>query len=89
LRKPILTRFMRRHGIRSLPELQQRSTADIAWFWDAVLDDWGVRVHRPWSKILDLSRSASGGNGLPAALGGGVRRAASLTECLKTKPYDQ
>jgi acetyl-CoA synthetase len=28
-----LQRFMRRHGLSSLPELQQRSITDIFWFW--------------------------------------------------------
>jgi len=32
-----LTLFMDRHGIGSLDELMRRSTADVAWFWDAVL----------------------------------------------------
>ena len=31
--------FMGRHGLNSLEELQDRSTRDIAWFWEAVLQD--------------------------------------------------
>ena len=32
-----LTTFMREHGIKDFDELMSRSTADVAWFTDAVL----------------------------------------------------
>jgi acetyl-CoA synthetase len=51
-----LKRFMDRHGIGSLSELQERSTKDIAWFWEAVIQDLDIRFHRPWSSVLDSSR---------------------------------
>src|SRR2546425_12133407 len=51
-----LTRFMDRHGIGSLDELTRRSTADIAWFWDAVLQELAIQFYSPYSKIVDLSR---------------------------------
>jgi acetyl-CoA synthetase len=51
-----LRRFMDGHGLGSLPELQHRSTADIAWFWDAVLRDVGIRFSEPYSRVVDLSR---------------------------------
>ncbi len=38
-----LQRFMARHGLRSLDELQRRSTAELAWFWEAVLRDLEIR----------------------------------------------
>ena len=44
------------HGIASLDELQRRSTSDIAWFWDAMLKDLGIRFHKPYSQVVDLSR---------------------------------
>jgi acetyl-CoA synthetase len=50
-----LKRFMDRHRIGSLAELQDRSTTDIEWFWKAVLEDLDIRFHRPYSKILDRS----------------------------------
>ena len=49
-----LKRFMGRHGLQSLDELQQRSTTDIAWFWDAVLQQLDVRCK--YDLIVDLSR---------------------------------
>src|SRR2546425_902822 len=51
-----LTRFMAAHRLRSLDALQQRSTSDLAWFWDAVLRDLDVRFRRSSSRVVDLSR---------------------------------
>jgi acetyl-CoA synthetase len=51
-----LKRFMDRHGIASLDELMRRSTADIAWFWEAVLQELAIQFYSPYSQIVDLSR---------------------------------
>ena len=51
-----LRRFMDRHGIASLEELQRRSTEQLEWFWGAVLEDLGIEFYEPYSRILDLSR---------------------------------
>lgn len=51
-----LQQFMTRHGISSFDELMQRSTADIAWFWDAVIKDLGIEFYKPYEKVVDLSR---------------------------------
>ncbi len=51
-----VTRFMRRHGIRDYDELVRRTTADTSWFWDAALQDLGVRWSRPYSKVQDASK---------------------------------
>ncbi len=50
-----LTRFMRIHGIASYADLMQRSTREIAWFTQAVLEYLDVRFYHPYSKIVDLS----------------------------------
>jgi acetyl-CoA synthetase len=50
-----LQRFMKLHGIATLDELHRRSTTDISWFWDAVLKDLGIRFHKPYSQVVDLS----------------------------------
>ena len=42
-----VTRFMRRHGIADHRELVARSTADIEWFWGAVLEDLDIAFFRP------------------------------------------
>jgi len=51
-----LKRFMSRHGIAALDELMRRSTTDLEWFWNAVMEDLSVEFYRPYSKILDTSR---------------------------------
>ncbi len=51
-----LKRFMERQGIGSLDELMRRSNADIAWFWDAVLQELDIQFYSPYSRIVDLSR---------------------------------
>lgn len=50
-----LTRFMRRHAIDSWDELMARSTTDVAWFTDAVLDYLDIRFRVPYSQVVDLS----------------------------------
>ncbi len=50
-----LTRFMHAHGIGSYDELMARSTADVAWFTDAVLKYLDVRFRVPYTQVLDLS----------------------------------
>jgi acetyl-CoA synthetase len=50
---------MARHGFDSLDALQQRSTSDIEWFWDAVIRDLDVRFATPYSRVLDLSRGVA------------------------------
>ncbi len=50
-----LQRFMTRHGIASYDELCRRATADIAWFWQAALEDLGIEFYQPYTQIVDLS----------------------------------
>ena len=50
-----LARFMRAHAIAGYAELMARSTADVAWFTDAVLRYLDVRFRVPYSPVLDLS----------------------------------
>ena len=50
-----LRAFMDRHGIASYDDLLERSTSDIEWFWDAVMDDLGIEFYQDYSNIVDLS----------------------------------
>lgn len=50
-----LRRFMDRHGIADYAALQGRAVGEIAWFWDAVLDDLGIEFYRPYSQVVDIS----------------------------------
>ncbi|HLF28164.1 MAG TPA: AMP-binding protein [Anaerolineae bacterium] len=56
IRNSNLKRFMDRHGLASFDELLQRSTSDIAWFWEAVLAELDIQFYAPYSSIVDLSR---------------------------------
>ncbi|NPA26609.1 MAG: AMP-dependent synthetase, partial [Chloroflexi bacterium] len=51
-----LTHFMRRHNIPDFDTLMKRSTDDIAWFTEAVLDYLGIEFYEPYTQIVDLSR---------------------------------
>jgi acetyl-CoA synthetase len=51
-----LTRFMRMHAIANYDELMSNSTADIAWFTDAVLDFLNIQFQKPYSKVVDFPR---------------------------------
>jgi acetyl-CoA synthetase len=51
-----LTAFMRRHGIEDFDGLMERSTTEIAWFTDAVLEFLDIQFYRPYSQVVDLSQ---------------------------------
>ncbi|MBX3046609.1 MAG: AMP-binding protein [Anaerolineales bacterium] len=51
-----LTEFMRAHNISSFDELMQRSTADVAWFTDAVLKFLDIQFYTPYTNVVDLSK---------------------------------
>ncbi|RIK46226.1 MAG: AMP-dependent synthetase [Chloroflexi bacterium] len=46
---------MDRHGIDDYAELQARAVADIAWFWDAVMEELGIEFYRAYTQVVDLS----------------------------------
>ncbi len=50
-----LTEFMRRHGIADFAELMRRSTEDVAWFTQAVLELLDIRFSTPYAQVVDLS----------------------------------
>jgi acetyl-CoA synthetase len=49
-----LTSFMQAHNIQEFSELMQRSTEEIAWFTDAILDFLNIEFYQPYSDVLDL-----------------------------------
>lgn len=51
-----VTRLMRAYGIQGYRELVDRSVADVAWFWDAVVRDLGLDFLEPYEQVLDTSR---------------------------------
>lgn len=50
-----LTAFMRRHGLHTFDELMNRSTGDVAWFTDAILQYLDIQFYKPYTQVLDLS----------------------------------
>jgi acetyl-CoA synthetase len=51
-----LSAFIGRHGLRDYADLLARSTADLEWFWRAVLDDLSIEFYEPYTKVFDTSR---------------------------------
>ncbi|MBI3911788.1 MAG: AMP-binding protein [Armatimonadetes bacterium] len=56
LRWSRLWRFMHAQGMDNYDLFLRRSQQDLAWFWDAVVQDLGLEFYRPYSQVLDLSR---------------------------------
>ena len=56
-----LTRFMRALGVDSFEALNERASADPAWFHDALIRFLDYRFEQPCEQVLDL------GEGLPFA----------------------
>ncbi|MGE0883955.1 MAG: AMP-binding protein [Blastocatellales bacterium] len=51
-----LTRFIRFCGLSSFDELQRRSTEDVAWFTERLIEFLEIRFDKAYSRIVDLSR---------------------------------
>ncbi len=60
-----LKRFMDRHGIGTLAELNERSTSETEWFWDAVIHDLGIHWYRAYDRVLDDSHGPQWPNWFP------------------------
>ncbi|MCB0217897.1 MAG: AMP-binding protein, partial [Chloroflexi bacterium] len=50
-----LTAFMRRHAIPDWDGLMRRSTEDVAWFTEAVLEHLDIAFYEPYETVVDLS----------------------------------
>src|SRR5688572_4707237 len=51
-----LKAFIDRHNLRGYDDLLRRSTTDLPWFWNAVLEDLGIEFYEPYTQVLDMSR---------------------------------
>ncbi len=56
IEKANITRFMRKHRIKTYEDLIKRSQEDIEWFWEEALKDMGIEWFRPYEKVLDLTK---------------------------------
>lgn len=59
IEKSNITRFMRKHCICDYEELVNRSTDELEWFWDAIMEDLDVHWYRPYESVLDTSDGAA------------------------------
>ncbi|NMO02263.1 AMP-binding protein [Gordonia sp. TBRC 11910] len=50
-----VTRLARAHGAAGIDELRARSTADVAWYWDAAVTDLGIPFAAPYTSVLDTT----------------------------------
>lgn len=50
--------LMRRLGVSTADELRSRSIADVAWFWNEVVQDLGLAFRAPYHTVLDLTGGA-------------------------------
>lgn len=51
-----LTRFIQQNNLRDFNDLLERSTRDIAWFTEAVLDFLDIQFYKPYDQVVDMSR---------------------------------
>ena len=51
-----LTAFMQHHNINSFDNLMQRSTEDVAWFTEAILNFLDIQFYKDYSQVVDLSK---------------------------------
>ena len=47
--------FLRRHDLIDYAALQGRASVDPSWFWNAVIEFFGIRFKVPYDAVLDLS----------------------------------
>jgi acetyl-CoA synthetase len=51
-----LSAFMRAHELPDFDTLMQRSTEDVPWFTEALLNFLDIQFYQPYEKVLDLSK---------------------------------
>ena len=51
-----LTAFLKEHKLSDFDELMKRSTEDVSWFTEAVLNFLDIQFYEPYEKVVDLSK---------------------------------
>lgn len=51
-----LKAFMDQYGLDSYQDLMNRSTSDVTWFTQSVLEYLDIQFQKPYSKVVDLSQ---------------------------------
>lgn len=49
-------RLARAHGLESMGDLRRKSTEDVAWYWNAAINDLGIPFATGYDEILDESK---------------------------------
>ena len=50
-----LTAFIAEHGLADYDALLARSNEDPAWFWNAVIERFGLTFSAPYTRVMDSS----------------------------------
>ncbi|KAA3648865.1 MAG: AMP-dependent synthetase [Chloroflexi bacterium] len=58
---------MQQHNINSFNDLMQRSTEDVAWFTEAVLNFLDIQFYKDYSQVVDLSKGIQWPDWVPGA----------------------
>jgi len=56
LNKARLTDFMRQHAIHDFSDLMTRSTEDVGWFTESILQYLDIQFYEPYHKVVELSK---------------------------------
>ncbi|MEK6572440.1 MAG: acetyl-coenzyme A synthetase N-terminal domain-containing protein, partial [Bacteroidota bacterium] len=51
-----LHRFLQKHGLSSVDELLDKSSSDLEWYWNAVVQDLDWKFYKPFEQTLDTSK---------------------------------
>jgi acetyl-CoA synthetase len=51
-----LTQFIHQHELKDFNDLMQRSTRDVAWFTEALLNYLDIQFYKPYSTVMDISQ---------------------------------
>jgi acetyl-CoA synthetase len=51
-----LAKFLRCHGIANYADFLRRADSDLEWFWNAILEFFGIKFIEPYARIVDLSK---------------------------------
>lgn len=56
MRSTRLYQWMNKLGYTNYDSFYRQSITDIGWFWDEAVQDMGIKWHRPYNQVLDLSK---------------------------------
>jgi len=51
--------FMQEHGIEDYDELIERTSGDVEWFWDEIVDHLGLEFYEDYDEVRDVRQTSS------------------------------